>query len=47
LGREFTEAIIYAFLSPVVIINVIMLFANKDRRTLTDMLFSTVVVDKR
>lgn len=47
LSREVVECLFLFVISIVLLINVIMLLANKDRRTLSDLLFSTCVIEKK
>lgn len=46
LGRECVEMLFYIFLFPFVVISLIMLFVDRDRRTLSDLFFSSYVVEK-
>ncbi|MGQ8819918.1 RDD family protein [Bibersteinia trehalosi] len=46
LGRECVEALLYLFFFPLVVFSLIMLFRNTQRRTLSDLLFSSCVIEK-
>lgn len=46
-AREMVEWLFSLFIPIIPLINLIMLFANKERRTLSDILFTTCVIEKK